>query len=147
MFRGWLRRRRPWQLVVAACVYWIALFGVTLGHAAFLLWQISRPGVKGNFSVSVQASGAGTIFSANIADAAKHVIWSGSIGLIPLVLLIAAPPLALWFGWLAARRPQVSASPELLASRQPLTHNAAPASDPLEMPGAPADIPPSSKQR
>lgn len=95
MIRSFFRRWRPAHLLLAWCLYWVALIAVKLGPAIATGWRISRPGHTG----SVNASISDGIVSANFIEAGRTV-WTGSVPFGHLVLLVAAPPLVIWLVWM-----------------------------------------------
>jgi hypothetical protein len=94
LIRSFLRRWRPWHLLLAWCAYWLALIVVKLGPAISVGWRISRPSHHGSVNVSV----ANGIVSANLSEDASTV-WSGASSLSHIVLLAALPPLLIWMIW------------------------------------------------
>lgn len=93
-----LKRWRPRQLLVAWCAYWAATLLVLL----WPVWQFAyrmrqNPENHGNISAGFGDGG----FTAKVTDPAG-VVWNSSIGLLPLTLLLAGPPLLLWIAWLIA---------------------------------------------
>ena len=92
------RRWRPSLLFLAWCAYWVGLGLVKLAPAIAAAFRLSQqPHGHGNVNVSFGNGG----FSATIIDGARTV-WTGSISVLSLALLIAVPPLLLWLVWLAA---------------------------------------------
>ena len=94
MIRPFLRRWRPWHLLLAWSVYWVALIVLKLGPAIAAGWRISRPGRHGSVSMSVTNG----ILSANLIEDARTV-WSGASSLSHVALLAALPPLLIWMVW------------------------------------------------
>jgi hypothetical protein len=94
LIRPFLRRWRPWHLLLAWSVYWVALIVVKLGPAIAAGWRISRPGRHGSVSMSVTNG----ILSANLIEDARTV-WSGASSLSHVALLAALPPLLIWMVW------------------------------------------------
>jgi hypothetical protein len=87
---------RPRNLLVAWSAYWVGLILVKLSPAIAAGWRLSRqPQVHGDAGVSFGDGGIG----AHIAQAGQTT-WAGSVSFLSLVLLIAIPPLVLWFIWL-----------------------------------------------
>jgi hypothetical protein len=78
------------------CAYWICLVLVKLGPALLSVWRMSQE-AHGKGSVSAAITD-GTI-TATVTDAGKTT-WAGSISVLTLALLVAAPPLVLWLVWL-----------------------------------------------
>lgn len=91
------RRWRPHHLFLAWCAYWVCLVLVKLGPALLSVWRMSQE-VHGKGSVSAGIQDG--IMSAIVTDAGKTT-WAGSISVLTLALLVAAPPLVLWLVWLA----------------------------------------------
>jgi hypothetical protein len=91
------RRSRPGQLLLTWCAYWVGLTVVTLGPAILAGWRMSQ---HTNGHGSANANMGNGSLSANIVDDGRTV-WSGSISVLTLALLIAVPPLILWLVWLA----------------------------------------------
>jgi hypothetical protein len=67
---------------------------------------------------SVNAGFNNGVFSATIIDSGR-TIWSGSISVLPLALLIAVPPLILWLIWLAASARTNNADERSLTEKSP----------------------------
>lgn len=103
---SWLRRLRPRHLLVSWIAYWVLLFGITLGGAAFAAWRVTRL-PKGQGSISL-AYDDGLLEL--IIKGAGEVVWQGSASFITIALLVAGPPLALWFCWILAQRKQPEAA-------------------------------------
>jgi hypothetical protein len=91
LFRRW----RPSHLLLAWCLYWVALIAVKLGPAIATAWRISRPGHTG----SVNASVTDGIVSMNMVEAG-HTVWTGAVPFGHLVLLVAGAPLVIWLVWM-----------------------------------------------
>ena len=97
---SWLRRWRPRHLLASWIVYWLILFGVTLGRAALAAWRVTQlPQGQGSISLSFDNG----VFSLIISAAGK-VVWQGTASFIAIALLVAGPPLLLWFCWILAQR-------------------------------------------
>jgi hypothetical protein len=97
MFR--LSQWRPRELLIAWIAWWVAVPLATLGKAILIIQRIaSDHGAQS--SISLNGGDAG--LSMSIVDAGK-TIWTGSVGLLPAVLVMAVPPLLLWLAWLRAR--------------------------------------------
>lgn len=91
------RRWRPAQLLFAWSAYWVGLVLVALWPALAAGWRLSRqPHGHG----SVNAGFTNDVLSATIVDGGR-TIWTGSITLLSLTLLVALPPLLIWLFWLA----------------------------------------------
>jgi len=104
-----LRRWRPIHLVSTWIAYWVVLLAVAVIPPLLAFLRIPRgPGEHSSINVGF---GDG-MFTASVKyfDAVK---WSGSIHFLPLALLIAGPPLALFAAWLAARRREHERGAEL----------------------------------
>jgi hypothetical protein len=87
---------RPRNLFYAWCAYWLALVVVTLSPAIAAGWRFSRQQqAHGDAGLSLNDG----VIAAHIAEAG-HTLWSGSISVLSLVLLVAIPPLVLWLIWL-----------------------------------------------
>jgi len=95
LIRSFFNRWRPRHLLLAWCGYWVGLILVKLGPAIIAGWQMSRRDNHG----SVNAGVADGIISADITEAGR-TMWSGSMTLTHLAMLVAIPPLALWILWL-----------------------------------------------
>ncbi len=89
---------RPSRLLLTWCAYWLALALWGLGPVLPTLWRITRPGVHGTVSASIDD---GIARLAVVRDAAT--VWTGQIGVGELALWIGVPPLLLWALWLRAR--------------------------------------------
>lgn len=92
------RRWKPWQLLLAWSAYWVGLGVVLLGPATVVAWRMSQ---RTHGHGSANASFSNDILSANIVDGGQTV-WTGSMSMLTLALLIAVPPLVIWLVWLAA---------------------------------------------
>jgi hypothetical protein len=95
--RLWFKRWKPSQLLLAWSAYWVGLVLVKLGPALVAGWHISQQ-VHGHGSANANIGDG--ILSANIVDGGRTV-WTGSISVLTLALLIAVPPLLIWLVWLA----------------------------------------------
>ena len=97
-----LKFLRSWsagKLFASWVGYWILLFVVGLGPGIAAILQATRAGPdKGSVNLSFGSDG----FSLNVLKAGA-TIYAGSIHLLPLVLLVAGPPLVLWILWFASR--------------------------------------------
>ena len=91
------KRWRPGQLLLAWSAYWLGLVLVTLWPALAAGWRLSQ---QPNGHGSVNAGFTNDVLTATIIDGGPTV-WTGSITLLSLALLIALPPLLLWLVWLA----------------------------------------------
>jgi hypothetical protein len=91
------QRWRPYQLLLAWSAYWLGVVLVTLQPALAAGWRLSQ---QPNGHGSVNAGFTNDVLSATIVDGAQTV-WTGSITLLSLALLVAVPPLILWLVWLA----------------------------------------------
>ncbi len=97
-----LRRWRPVHLLAAWLVYWTALAVVAVIPPLLAFLRIPQgPGDHASINLGF---GDG-VFTASVKYF-HQVMWSGSIHFLPLALLLAGPPLALFAAWLAARRRQ-----------------------------------------
>src|SRR4051812_16750787 len=94
---SFLRRWRPRHLLLAWSAYWLGVILVTLWPAIAAAWHLSRPNGHG----SVNAGVADGVLSATLIDAGQ-TMWTGSISLSTLAMILALPPLALWLVWFAA---------------------------------------------
>jgi hypothetical protein len=94
---SFLRRWRPRHLLLAWSAYWLGLILVTLWPAIVAAWRLSRAAAQG----SVNAGVTDGVLSATFVNAGQTV-WTGSISLSTLGLLLALPPLALWLVWFVA---------------------------------------------
>jgi hypothetical protein len=92
------KRWKPSQLLLAWSAYWAGLVLVKLGPALLAGWRMSQH-VDGHGSANANMGDG--ILSANIVDGGRTV-WSGSISVLTLALLVALPPLLIWLVWLAA---------------------------------------------
>ena len=95
--RLWFKRWKPSQLLLAWSAYWVGLVLVKLGPAFLAGWRMSQ---HVDSHGSANANVGDGILSANIVDGGRTV-WTGSISVLTLALLIAVPPLVLWLVWLA----------------------------------------------
>ena len=95
-----IRRWRVRELLLSWFLYWAVLLVVGLGPAALAIWRATR-GPSEHNTVNVSAGTGGLVLTVIRAGVTT---WNGSIHMLPLALLIAAPPLALWFLWAATRR-------------------------------------------
>lgn len=95
-----LRRWRPLHLLAAWIVYWLAL--VVVAVIPPLLAFLRMPEGPGDPRSANLSFGDG-VFTASVKYL-DRVMWSGSIHLLSLALLLAGPPLALFVAWLASRR-------------------------------------------
>lgn len=89
-----LRRWRPRHLLLAWSAYWLGLILVTLWPAIVAGWGLSGENSHGTVSAGVTDG----ILSARIVDSGQF-LWTGSIPLSTLALLLCVPPLALWLVW------------------------------------------------
>lgn len=92
-----LRRWQPRHLFLAWLAYWVGLIVLTLSPAIAALWRLSQTSGHGRATAGVTDG----ILSASIT-AGTQTLWTGSISLSSLALLLAGPPLALWIAWLIA---------------------------------------------
>ena len=92
-----IKRLRPRGLFAAWGAYWL-LLACTLAPAAAAVWRATRAGSKGEVSASV-----GDWVVGLTVKAGGSTIWTGSIHMLTLALLVAGPPLALWLVWVAVR--------------------------------------------
>jgi hypothetical protein len=104
----WLRRWRPRHLLASWLAYWLLLIVVTLGGAILAAWRVTHlPDGHGNISANF---GDG-VFSLIVSEGTK-TIWQGSASLISIALLVAGPPLLLWFLRILSQRRQPVSRPE-----------------------------------
>ena len=94
--RSWFRRSRPWQLFLSWSLYWLGLALVTLMPAIEAAWRMSQ---QANEHGSANAGVTDGILSASIVEGGR-TMWTGSIHLFNLALLVGIPPLILWLLWL-----------------------------------------------
>ena len=97
-----LKFLRSWsagKLFVSWIAYWVLLIAVGLGPAIAAIWRVSQA-AKDQGSVAL-SFGDGS-FSLKAINAGV-TLYSGSIHLLPLTLLVAGPPLLLWLAWFASR--------------------------------------------
>ena len=90
------RRWRPRHLLLGWLAYWVGLILIKLGPAITAFVRMSQD------SDSHGAASAGFANDAlymTVTEAGAS-IYSGSISLLSLVLLIAGPPLLMWLAWL-----------------------------------------------
>jgi hypothetical protein len=107
-------RWRPRHLLLAWGGYWIALVLVKLWPAIAAGWRMSQhAGEQKNVSVNL----SNTIFSASVSEAGK-AMWTGSISVLTLSLLVAGPPFLLWLAWLAASSRTNNADESALTSQK-----------------------------
>jgi hypothetical protein len=96
---SFFRSMSPKKLFASWVGYWVLLIAVGLGPAFAAIWQATRAGPdKGSFSLSMGSDG----FALSVVKAGA-TIYSKSIHLLPLALLVAGPPLLLWVLWFANR--------------------------------------------
>lgn len=94
-----LRSMSAAKLFASWIGYWILLIAVGLGPAFIAIWRATHAGQdKGSVSMSFGSDGVALNV---LKDGAT--IYSGSIHLLPLALLVAGPPLLLWVLWFASR--------------------------------------------
>jgi len=93
---------RSWsagKLFVSWIGYWILLIAVGLGRAIPAIWRATHAEQgKGSLSLSFGDGG----FTLSVFEKGA-TIYAGTIHLLPLALLVAGPPLALWVLWIASR--------------------------------------------
>lgn len=94
-----LARWRPANLLLAWCVYWIALPLLWIAPAVPILYRLSKPDQHGNASLSYGDGG----FLLTV-EAAGRTALTQSVSLTASVLAAAIPPLLLWALWLRASR-------------------------------------------
>jgi drug/metabolite transporter (DMT)-like permease len=104
---GLLRREGGMRVMVASLVYWALLITVGLGSAIPAIWRATHA-PDGTSNISVSAGNQGISLVVSIVGQST---WTGSIRLITLALLIAVPPLAMWFGWLGRKRAEGDVAP------------------------------------
>ena len=105
------RRRRPAQLLLAWCTYWLGLALVVLGRPAYQVWRMSRrPGAEGSVSADVEDAVATLRV---VVDGATT--WSGAASVPAILFWLVGPPLLLWVLWLLLHRrgeaPEPAATP------------------------------------
>ena len=104
---GLLRRQGGMSVMVASLVYWALLTTVGLGPAIPAIWRATHA-PDGTSNISVSAGNQGISLVVSILGQST---WTGSIRLITLALLIAVPPLAMWFAWLGRKRAEGEVAP------------------------------------
>ncbi|HEV8215244.1 MAG TPA: hypothetical protein VGP95_05400 [Gemmatimonadaceae bacterium] len=97
-----MRLLRSWsagKLFTSWIAYWILLLAIGLAPAIGPIWRATHAEPdKGSLNMSFGSDG----FSLNVLkDGAT--LYSASIHLLPLALLVAGPPLLLWLLWVASR--------------------------------------------
>jgi hypothetical protein len=107
------KRWKPSQLLLAWSAYWVGLVLVKLGPAFLAGWRMSQH-VDGHGSANANIGDG--ILSANIVDGGRTV-WTGSISVLTLALLIALPPLLIWLVWLAGSS-RTKHADEIVAGRK-----------------------------
>jgi hypothetical protein len=94
-----LRSMSAGKLFASWVGYWILLIAIGLGPAlAAILRATQAAPDQGTVNVSF-GNGA---FSLSVLEKGA-TIYAGSIHVLPLALLVAGPPLALWLLWFASR--------------------------------------------
>lgn len=96
---NFLRSWSAGKLFASWIAYWVLLIAIGLGSAIGAIWKVSQA-AKDQGSVAL-SFGDGS-FSLKVINAGA-TIYSGSIHLLPLTLLVAGPPLLLWLAWFASR--------------------------------------------
>jgi hypothetical protein len=87
---------RPRNLLLAWCGYWAVLLVITLGRAIVTVKHlVGDPNSHGSAGISF---GDGR-FVAHITQGGQSV-WTGSVSVLTLAMLVAVPPLLLWLMWL-----------------------------------------------
>jgi hypothetical protein len=104
--------RSLFGLVAGWIAWWVFLAAWKIGPAVPAIYRVSRDGAHGTANIQF-GDGA---FSATIVEGGK-VAYEGRIGFLPLVLLIALPPLLLWALWL--RSPKRTDAPDLIGEGAP----------------------------
>ena len=97
-----LKVLRSWsvgKLFASWIGYWILLIAIGLGRAIGPIQEATR-GAPDTGSVNVSFGSDG--FALNVLKAGA-TIYSVSVHLLPLALLVAGPPLLLWVLWFASR--------------------------------------------
>jgi hypothetical protein len=95
---AWLKRWRPRHLLISWCAYWAATLLVLLWPVWQFAYHVQQsPDNHGTISAGFGDGG----FTAKTTDVAGAV-WTSSISLLPLTLLLAGPPLLLWVAWVVA---------------------------------------------
>src|SRR3954466_11090074 len=90
---------KPRSLLASWVVWWLVLILWGIWPAIGPIWRVTRPGAKGNASVSFGDGG----FSATITNGTATA-WEGHISFLRLILLAGIPPLVLWLLWLRAQK-------------------------------------------
>ena len=98
MFK-FLRSWSAGKLFASWIAYWILLIGICLRPALVAIWRATRDTPE-HGSVNLSFGDSGFVLDV-VKGGAK--LYSGSIHLLPLALLVAGPPLAIWLLWIASR--------------------------------------------
>ncbi len=85
-------------LLASWAAYWVGLIAIRLGPAVGPIWTATHSTAHGTVSVSTGSDAFSLVVTTGGATT-----YTTSIGVLPLVLWLALPPLALWFLWLASR--------------------------------------------
>jgi hypothetical protein len=94
-----LSRWKPRHLLAAWSAYWAGLILVKLGPVIVLILRVALPaGAKGSVAAAFGDGG----LRLDVTNAGANV-WTGSISVVSLALLLGGPPLLLWLAWLMAR--------------------------------------------
>ena len=94
-----LRSMSAGKLFASWVGYWILLIAVGFSPALVAIWRAAQAAQdQGSVGVSF-GNGA---FSLTVLEKGA-TIYAGSIHVLPLALLVAGPPLALWLLWFASR--------------------------------------------
>lgn len=97
---AWLSRLRLRGILALWGLYWVALAAVIILPMIGPLWDATHaPPDQGEFTVNFDG-GAFTL----VVKLAGRVLYSGSMSVIMLALLIAVPPLLLEIAWILSRR-------------------------------------------
>jgi hypothetical protein len=101
-------RARLSTLLASWILYWLLIIGIKAGPAiAAILRATSGKGApEGSSSVNLSFGDAG--FTLDVTRLGE-TLYHGAIGLLPLALWIALPPLVLYVIWAAMRRREVIA--------------------------------------
>jgi len=94
-----LRSMSAGKLFASWVGYWILLIAVGFSPALVAIWRATQ---AAHDQGSVSVSFGNGVFSLNVLEKGA-TIYAGSIHVLPLALLVAGPPLALWLVWLMSR--------------------------------------------
>jgi threonine/homoserine/homoserine lactone efflux protein len=116
--RSFFARWKPKHLIGAWISYWGVLAIAALSPAAIAIWKVTRPGMKGDASLSLGDGGLNLHVTA-----AGVTTWNRTASVAMVVLAVAGPPLLLWLCWVLSRsssRNSGSHPPEQLRSADEL---------------------------